>query len=106
MAHQLTINWTASTDPVDGYNVYRSTISGGESSETSPLNLTLIIGTSYIDTTIENFNTYYYEVRASYKGILSVVSSQVVSAEVLPYQNPSNVWQKFVNWIEGLMHKL
>lgn len=102
MSHQLTVSWKASTDKVDGYWVYRSTTSGAESSETTPINSTIITGTSYTDTTIQNYNIYYYEVRASYKGILSVVSSQVVSAKVLPYQNPTNIWESFVNWIEGI----
>ena len=45
-----------------GCNVYRGTISGGESS--TPLNSTPINGTTYTDENVTAGATYYYEVTA------------------------------------------
>ena len=45
-----------------GYNVYRGTTSGGESS--TPLNSTPINGTTYTDENVTAGATYYYVVTA------------------------------------------
>ncbi len=69
-----TINWTASTgsengntfnpaseNDVVGYNVYRSTVSGGPYTK---INTTPITSTSYYDSTVVTGNSYYYVVTA------------------------------------------
>ena len=57
------LSWTASTTPgVMGYNVYRGTTSGGESS--TPLNSSPIFSTTYTDENVTAGATYYYHVTA------------------------------------------
>lgn len=56
-AHSVTLNWNASTSTVSGYNVYRSTTSGGGYTR---INNSLVGGLSYSDTTVQNATTYYY----------------------------------------------
>src|SRR5581483_11640967 len=54
----VTLSWTASTSPnISGYNVYRGTVSGGPYSLISS---SLVAGTSYVDTTVRDGQTYYY----------------------------------------------
>jgi len=54
----VSLSWTASTSPgVTGYNVYRGATSGGPYTK---LNSALIAQTSYIDTTVQTGQTYYY----------------------------------------------
>ena len=63
-ATQVNLSWTASSSTVTGYNVYRSSTSGSESTtpiNSSPLSST---ATSYQDTTVVAGNTYYYTVKA------------------------------------------
>jgi hypothetical protein len=61
--HDVVLTWTASgTSGVAGYNVYRGTISGGESS--TPLNSTPISGTSYTDENVTAGALYYYVITA------------------------------------------
>lgn len=56
--HNVTLNWNASSSlNVTGYNLYRSTVSGGPYSK---LNSTLTAGTSYIDYNVDGGLTYYY----------------------------------------------
>lgn len=57
--HSVSLSWIASTSTVVGYNVYRSTVSGGP--------YTLITGspvaaTTFTDTTVQAGMTYYYVV--------------------------------------------
>ncbi len=55
------LSWVGSpSSGVVGYNVYRGTASGGESS--TPLNSTPINGTSYVDANVTAGATYYYVV--------------------------------------------
>jgi hypothetical protein len=75
MAHQATFSWTASTDTVAGYDVFRGTSSGGES--TTPLNSSPITGTTYTDTTLTP-GTWYYVAKSTEGGALSVASDEVV----------------------------
>jgi len=70
VSHSATINWSASTSTVSGYNVYRSTTSGGPYTK---VNSSLVTGTSYTDTTVQASQTYFYVVT-------SVDSSNVESA--------------------------
>jgi hypothetical protein len=62
--HDIILTWTASSSSgVVGYNVYRGTTSGGESS--TPLNgSTPINGTTYTDVNVTAGATYYYYVTA------------------------------------------
>ncbi len=72
-AYEVNLSWsapTSSTDPVAGYNVYRSP--SGASSYTQ-LNPAVLNQTSYVDTTVQNGQTYNYIVE-------SVDSSGVTSS--------------------------
>jgi hypothetical protein len=71
VSHSVTLTWTASTSVVTGYNVYRSSISGGPYTK---LNSTLIAATTYDDTAVQSGQTYFYVVT-------SVDSSNVESAD-------------------------
>lgn len=83
--HSLTLNWVASTDVVQGYNVYRALTSGGEATSTTPINATLVTGTTYTDSTLAVGNTYYYEIRSIVGALESVVSTEVASQPVTPF---------------------
>jgi hypothetical protein len=69
-AYQVTLSWTASTSSVIGYDVYRSTASGGPYTELTTAPVTT---TSYVDSTVQAGDTYYY-------AVTSVNSSNVQSA--------------------------
>ena len=60
--HSVKITWKASTSPVAGYNVYRSTTP--DNFREPRLNSELIKDTSYIDITVENSKTYYYAAKS------------------------------------------
>jgi hypothetical protein len=81
-AHSVLLGWTASVDPVDGYNVYRGTVGPG-SETTTPINPALIVGTTYTDTTVTEGETLDYYVKSSKGGLLSIPSNEV-SAVILP----------------------
>lgn len=55
--HSVALSWIASTSAVNGYNVYRSTVSG---TGYAKINSALITLLSYTDTTVQNGVTYYY----------------------------------------------
>ncbi len=55
--HSVTLDWTASTSTVAGYNVYRGTTSGGPY---TIVNTSLVTGTTYIDNAVASGQTYYY----------------------------------------------
>lgn len=75
VSHSATLTWTASTSAVSGYNVYRSTISGGPYTK---LNSSLITTTSYTDSTVQAGLTYYYVLTSvDSTGVESVFSTQV-----------------------------
>jgi Protein of unknown function (DUF1573)/Immunoglobulin domain len=59
--HSVTLNWTASTSTVSGYNVYRSTTSGGLY---AMLNSSLVNTTTYLDTTVQSGQTYFYSAKS------------------------------------------
>jgi hypothetical protein len=57
-SHSVVLSWDASTSPISGYNVYRSTVSGGQYVR---INSTLISsGLMYTDADIQGGTTYYY----------------------------------------------
>jgi hypothetical protein len=68
--------WTAATGTITGYNIYRGTAAGGES--TTPLNSSPLAATatSYVDTTALPGNTYFYVVRAINAPASSSASSE------------------------------
>lgn len=76
--HSVSLSWTPSTSSnVVGYNVYRSTTSGGYYSE---LNSAALTGTSYSDTTVTAGTTYYYVATAiNSSGEQSSYSSQATA---------------------------
>lgn len=60
-AHSVDLTWQASTSPVQGYRVYRGSVSGGPYSVISS---TLVAGITYTDNSVQGGNTYYYVVTA------------------------------------------
>src|SRR6266478_798226 len=59
VTHSVALSWNASTSPVSGYNVYRSTVSGAQYARVNPL---LVPGLAFTDTTVVSGSgiTYYY----------------------------------------------
>jgi|CXWL01.1.fsa_nt_gi endonuclease I len=58
----VNLDWNDNTEPdLAGYNVYRSTTSGGPYTK---LNTVLVSASAYSDTTVSNGTTYYYVVTA------------------------------------------
>jgi hypothetical protein len=55
--HSVSLTWNASTSAVSGYNIYRSTVSGGSYTK---INSSLVAVLTYTDTTVQNGTTYYY----------------------------------------------
>jgi hypothetical protein len=84
LAHSVDITWAASTSsPLQGYNVYRSTVSGGPYSKLSPTlsNTTLL----FTDTTPISGKQYFYVVTAlNTSGAESSASSEVAVTIPVP----------------------
>jgi hypothetical protein len=59
-AYSVNLDWTASTSPVSGYNIYRGTTAGQYTKLNSSLNAT----TSYTDNSVASGVTYYYAATA------------------------------------------
>lgn len=75
--HSVTLSWNASTSQVSGYNVYRSTSSNGHFTK---LNNSLIVPTTYVDTSVVSRMTYYYYATSvDGRGNESVPSNQSVA---------------------------
>jgi hypothetical protein len=56
--HTVSLSWSASVSPnISGYNVYRSTLSGGPYTK---VNSGLLGATAYVDKTVSSGQTYYY----------------------------------------------
>ena len=79
--HVVDLSWLASTSTVAGYNVYRGTVSGGPLTK---LNSSLIIGTTYVDLTVQVGQTYYYYATAVDSNNNESKYSNEASAFVLP----------------------
>lgn len=78
VSYSTELSWTASTSSVTGYNVYRSTTSGGSYTKLNP---SVDSNTSYSDTSVQAGLTYYYVVTSvSSSGAESVYSNQVSAA--------------------------
>lgn len=60
--HAVSLNWVASTSSsAVGYNIYRGTTTGGPYTK---VNSSVVVGTTYIDSTALAGQTYYYVARA------------------------------------------
>jgi len=77
--HSVSLSWTASTSTVSGYNVYRSTVSGGSYTK---INSSLVTVLSYTDSTVQNGTTYYYVTTAADSTGAESVFSNEVSAPI------------------------
>jgi fibronectin type 3 domain-containing protein len=75
--HSVALTWNASTSTVAGYNVYRSTVSGGGYSK---LNSSLLAALSYTDANVQSAQTYYYVTTAVDSGGNESVSSDQAQA--------------------------
>lgn len=73
MAHSVVLNWTASTDTVQGYNIYRGTVSGQEG---TLLDVSPVAGTSFTDST-PLLGKSFYVVRSIVNGLESINSNEV-----------------------------
>ena len=74
---QVALTWTASASQVAGYNAYRSLTSGGPYTR---LNTSLISGTSYVDTVVQDGYTYYYVTTAvDSQGNVSIYSNEAAA---------------------------
>jgi Abnormal spindle-like microcephaly-assoc'd, ASPM-SPD-2-Hydin len=75
---EVNLSWDApssSTDPVAGYNIYRST---GGSSSYQLLNSSIDTETTYVDSTVQSGTAYtYYVESVDFSGVQSVPSNQV-----------------------------
>ena len=81
--HGVILSWTASTaSGVEGYNVYRGTNSGGESS--TPLNSTPTNGTTFTDENVTAGATYYYVVTAIASGGVTASAASNEAAATVP----------------------
>ncbi len=71
----IKLNWTrvADSQEILGYNVYRSTTSGGQTEV--PLNSSIIRGTSYTDRSVTVNTPYYYTVRPVFRIMSNEVSA-------------------------------
>jgi hypothetical protein len=78
-SHSVTLTWTASTSTVSGYNVYRSTVSGGPYTK---MNSSLIASATYVDNGVTAGQTYYYVVTSVDSNSVESANSAEVSALV------------------------
>jgi len=79
VSHSVTLTWTASTSTVSGYNVYRSTVSGGPYTK---VNSSLISSTTFVDSTVQASTTYFYVVTSVDASNLESAFSTEVSVSV------------------------
>jgi fibronectin type 3 domain-containing protein len=80
--HTVALSWTASTSTVVGYNVYRSTTSGGPY---TLLTNAPVAGTAYTDSTVQSGVTYFYVVTAvNSNGTESVYSNESTAVVPIP----------------------
>lgn len=81
-SHSVSVTWTPSTSSVAGYNVYRSTVSGGPYTK---LDSSVLAADAFTDTTVSAGQTYYYVVTAATSaGVESVDSTQVAVSVPTP----------------------
>lgn len=85
MAHSVNLTWTASTDAVDGYNIYRGSAAG---QETALINTSVVTGTSFTDSTAPLGASFY--VARSVAGGVESDNSNEVSVSIRP-SAPTNL---------------
>jgi len=61
VSHSVTLDWAPSSSTVAGYNVYRSTQSGGPYTQ---INSSLVTTPQFTDSSVQSGQTYFYVVRA------------------------------------------
>ena len=79
ISHSGTLNWTASTSTVIGYDVYRGTVSGGPYTK---INSSVDATTTFTDTTVQAGQTYYWVVAAVNSSNVQSTYSNEVSATI------------------------
>lgn len=77
--HSVALSWSDSGTGISGYNVYRSTVSGGSYSK---INSAVVATTSYTDSTVTSGTTYYYVVTATAPSGAESAYSNQTSAKV------------------------
>lgn len=80
---KITLNWTASTGPVVGYKIYRSTTTFDQSSISSLSPITDTTATNYDDTDITLTDQLYYYGVAAYDASGNQVLSEVVEVSMI-----------------------
>jgi endoglucanase Acf2 len=71
---EIDLSWKAPSGDVTGYYIYRGTSPGGESA--TPLNSSPVTDTTFSDTTVAPFTTYFYTVKAVNDGGASGPSNE------------------------------
>ena len=79
VSHSVTLTWTASISTVAGYNVYRSTVSGGPYTK---VNSTVDATTTYVDAAVQSGLAYFYVVTSVDSSGVESVNSNEVSATI------------------------
>jgi hypothetical protein len=77
--HSVALTWSASTSTVSGYNVYRSTVSGGPYTKINP---SLVAVLNYTDLTVQSGTTYFYVTTAVDSSSNESTYSNEVSAAI------------------------
>lgn len=77
--HSVTLTWDPSSSTVTGYNVYRGTTSGGPYAK---LNSSVIVVTTYSDSTVRAAQTYFYVTTAVNSSNVESVNSNEASGTV------------------------
>jgi len=85
--HRVTLTWTASTDSVSGYNVYRGTVSGGPYTKQ---NSSVVTTTTFADTAVAAGTRYFYVATAVGAGGVESAYSNEASA-VVPVNPPAGL---------------
>lgn len=80
---KITLTWTASTGPVVGYKIYRSTTTFDQSSISSLIPITDTTATSYDDTNITLTDQLYYYGVAAYDASGNQVLSEVIQVSMI-----------------------
>ena len=81
---QVTLSWNAPSG-ADTFNIYRGTASGGENPTPLAIDVT---GTSFVDTTVTNGTTYYYEVTSVRHGGRNARSAESSALPQIPNSLP------------------
>jgi hypothetical protein len=77
--HSVALSWSDTGTGIKGYNIYRSTVSGGSYSK---INSAVVVPTSYTDSTVTSGTTYYYVVTATAPSGAESAHSNQITAKV------------------------